>query len=98
MPRIWPRAGSAFAEASIEDDAVVVVGDLGLVTELDRTVDAALSDPCTARTANSHAVVSATAKHAAPAKAAPTVGNRTLRRPIAFDSGPASSREGISVS
>jgi hypothetical protein len=28
----------------VEDDAVVVVGDLGLVTELDRAVDASLAD------------------------------------------------------
>ena len=37
------RSG-AVLDAVVEDDAVVIVGDLGLVAELDRAVDAALAD------------------------------------------------------
>jgi hypothetical protein len=37
------RSGTVF-DAVVEDDAVVVVGDLGFVAELDRLVDASLAD------------------------------------------------------
>ena len=44
----WGELGaigsSAVLDAVVEDDAVVIVGDLGLAAELDRAVDAALAD------------------------------------------------------
>jgi hypothetical protein len=44
----WCKLGSvrrvAGLDAVIQDDAVVVVDDLGFVSELDRAVDAALAD------------------------------------------------------
>jgi hypothetical protein len=39
-----PVRGGAVFHCAVQDDAVVVVGDLGLVAELDRAVDAALAD------------------------------------------------------
>jgi hypothetical protein len=38
-----PSGGAVF-HAVVRDDAVVIVDDLGLVTELDRLADAALAD------------------------------------------------------
>jgi hypothetical protein len=40
--QLRPVRGSAVFDGIVQDDAVVVVGDLGFVPELDRPVDAAL--------------------------------------------------------
>ena len=42
--QLWPVRVCAVFDAVIEDDAVVVVGNLGLVSELDRLVDASFAD------------------------------------------------------
>ena len=42
--QLRPVGGGAIFDGVVEDDAIVVVADLGLVPELDRAVDAALAD------------------------------------------------------
>lgn len=53
--------------------------------------------PCRTRAANNHSAAAARANTSDPSAASATADSSTLRRPIASDNGPATSREGIST-